>query len=297
MLIFIGETEKLKRDLGNLTNEEKAKLRDISHQQTLLEAEKKSVEELRADMADKQQKLGENRQQLLATTEELKRNADNIKQLSQQKVDLEKNIQVKQNDLKHYEMEHKAARIRAQAQENKVQGLRQNLEKLNLRDKQLFADVQHVEGKLESKKQEVKKHQKSVEQNNENIRNARERESKGQKTITEAKKQLSSIEQQIRQTGEKIAEHERLLHQASEVLRQANGKFDSNQQLKATNYKRLENIEKTITDLKVYHCEQQKQYEEKSVEIIKRELERREKIKANNTNTNTVSNEQVKRRS
>jgi hypothetical protein len=80
-------------------------------------------------------------------------------------------------------------------------------------------------------------------------------------------------------------------------VRQSNDKFANNQTVKTTNYQRLEKLEETITRLKEYHFEQQQKYEEIAAAIVKRELERRENMRTNkNKNSNTVLNEQVKRR-
>jgi chromosome segregation ATPase len=295
--MFIDENEKLKRDLGNMINTEKAKVREMTHQQTLLEAEKKTVGELRADLANKKQSLVENRQLLVATNQELKTNAENIGQLSQQKARMEENIEIKRKELSHFEREHHAVRSRAQAQETKVQNLRQKLDVLNIRDKQLYGDVQHLEGKLTSKKKELEQSQEMVNQITKNIRNAEERGSKGRNVIAITGGELSSIDQRIRQASEQIADTERIFHETSKALHQSNDKFANNQTLKATNFQRLEKLEETITKLKEYHCEQQQKYEEIAAAIVKRELERREKMKINNNNnSNTVLNEQVKRR-
>ena len=270
-------------------------MRDITHQQTLLEAENKTVEELRVDIAAKQQTLADTRQALVSTTQELKTTVDNIGQLTKENIDLQKGIQVKRQELMFFEKQKLEAQREAQVQNVKVQKLRQKLDALNIRDKQLFADVQHLEGKLTQKKNEIDRSQKSVTAITDKIRIARENESNRQRAVETTTADVSSIDQRIAQNAEQIAQTERAFQEASRALRQSNESSVAHQEQRRAHYQRLEKLEETITKLKEHHCELQQKYEEKSAALAQQELQRRERIKAGNT-AKTVLTEQTKRR-
>ena len=109
--------------------------------------------------------------------------------------------------------------------------------------------------------------------------------------------EVSSIDQRIAQNAERIAQTERAFQDASRALRESNQRTGTNQEQRVAHYQRLENLEETITKLKEHHCELQQKYEEKSTALARQELERREKIKASNSNVNqTVLTEHTKRR-
>lgn len=198
------------------------KVRGITHQQTLLEAEKKTVEELRVGIAAKQQTLADTRQMLVSTRQELKTTVDNIGQLTKQKLDLGKDIQVKRQELMFLEKQKQDAQMEAEAQNSKVQKVRQKLDALNIRDKQLFADVQHFEGKLTQKKSEVDRSKKLVTETTDKIRIAHENESNRQGAVGTTTADVSSIDQRIAQNAEHIVQTERAFQEASRALRESN---------------------------------------------------------------------------
>ncbi|CAF1343766.1 unnamed protein product [Didymodactylos carnosus] len=161
---------KLKGSLDELINSEKITNREIIHQQTLLEAEKKSVEDLRADMDIKQQHIGHIKQEFMKTTTELNKIMNKITSAVQKKTDLQQNIVAKRVTLNSVKNEYIAIRSRIQTQDVIVQDLRRKMNQLNIHDKQLFTDVQHLKGEVNIKSQEMQENQESIREINQKMR-------------------------------------------------------------------------------------------------------------------------------
>ncbi|CAF1656903.1 unnamed protein product, partial [Didymodactylos carnosus] len=88
----------------------------------------------------------------------------------QKKTDLQQNIVAKRVTLNSVKNEYIAIRSRIQTQDVIVQDLRRKMNQLNIHDKQLFTDVQHLKGEVNIKSQEMQENQESIREINQKMR-------------------------------------------------------------------------------------------------------------------------------
>ncbi|CAF3770086.1 unnamed protein product [Rotaria sp. Silwood1] len=273
-----------------MISSEKAKIRDVTHLQTLIEAEEKKAEELQAFIDGKKKQLENLNEKLRFTSEELKHVTENGKALVERKYILKKNLQEMHSQLNTVEREYQNAHVKVQLQDEKVQNLRQKIDLLNARDAKLSSDVRHIEDKLEHKVRQIENNNRLMDDIKENISKTHKQQENTQKIIQIAKEDLSSIQIDIGKVDIQIVKNEQDFVEMCEKLRQVNEAFTGNEQIRKANYEKLEKLEKSITDLKIYHCNLQKDYQEKIDNLIQ------EKVKEHQQKRVSVAVEQVRRK-
>jgi chromosome segregation ATPase len=263
-----------------LINSEKAKVREVSHQNTLLEAEKKTADQLKEEIDVKTQTLNNLKEQLTSMTNELKTVVENSKRLQEEKNKHKGMVQDMHRQLTDAEIEHRETRFKVQAQEDKVKGLHQNIDLLNKRDDQLKLDVNHLEDKLKQNINEIEKRKISMADLNDKVIKGRKDQENGSTIIKISEEELLLIKNDIQQLDAQISINDKKFSDLRDDLRQSNEAFARNEILKAFTYEKLQEVEMEITDLKKRYCEQQKKYDAQIHELIeqRRNVQQREQI-------------------
>ncbi|CAF4822724.1 unnamed protein product, partial [Rotaria socialis] len=81
------------------------------------------------------------------------------------------------------------------------------------------------------------------------------------------------LDTRVREQTNKIAQEEKSFRETTNRIRRANDKFADNEGVRAETYRRMEQLEKTITELKQYHYDEYVKFEMKGNQLINRDLE------------------------
>ena len=84
--------------------------------------------------------------------------------------------------------------------------------------------------------------------------------------------ELSLIKEEILERNEKINRHEGPFNELRQRLLLSQDKFQRNENEVLETYRKIERLQNTITKRREHHCEIQEKLEQKSFEIIDREL-------------------------
>ncbi|CAF5037480.1 unnamed protein product, partial [Rotaria sp. Silwood1] len=162
--IFKGDYENLQRLQDDMINSKQAKEREITHQQSLLDAEMKKAEDLAAEIEKKKIDLGNLRNKLTETNKTLDETTNKLTQLNTKKTNLENLLPEMRKQLEIVEKEYNVAREKVQNQDAKVQKIRQNIDTLELQKTKLCSDIEHATNKLKQHRVQMTNNSKSIEQ-------------------------------------------------------------------------------------------------------------------------------------
>ncbi|CAF0988084.1 unnamed protein product [Adineta steineri] len=277
-----SENRNLKVVLDELANSEKSMNREISHQQILLESEKKTMEQLRHDIETEQSHIRGIKKELMNTTTELNGINEKLTNFEQEKNAIQENIVAKRGELLATKKQHTSIHSRVQTQNVIIQSLRQKLDQLNVRDKQVFANVQNVKDKVNSKLQEMQKNGESIGRITDKIRDLQNQQEQSEQIIINSQKESTIPEQSLYRIDQVLADREKKYQNLGENLRQSTKIFIGNEQEKTNIIERMKKLEKVIGDNKVASCERKREFEEKAIAIVKNEKEKWKNAKTNN---------------
>ena len=267
--------EHVKQGLGEKVNLEKSKVREMSQQQALMESDQKSRQELQNDITNNQQKLAAIRQQLETTNDEIREIVTRTNDLENEKKSLGKDLNEKQRLFNNFEQAHRETQMQMQIQTSKVESLRRTVANMNHYEQKLVKDVKILQTKLDKKGFELAKNQKAIDRANENLHKVQNEAVQVRKTIENQRMELSLVKAEILERNEKINRHEGAFNDLRQRLLSSQDKFQTNENEVSETYRKIERLQNTITRLREHHCEIQEKLEQKSFEIIDRELVRK----------------------
>jgi len=268
-----GSMDQIKRSLGEKVNSQKSKAREMTQQQALLEAEKKTVQQLRDDLAANQTKLADVKQEMSVNMEKLMNVTGQMKDLQQEKTELEQRQKTTLQELNKCESAKWNAHRQVEVQKLKVQGLSQKLDTLNARDEKLSGEIKQVESKLNSKTEQVANNQNAINKVNENLRSVQEQQKKSRAILDASNTHFDSLNAKVREQTDKINQQEQAFRETNNRIRCAEDKFVGNEALRTKIYERSQRLEQSITELKQYHSDEQLNLQLKSNQLISQQLE------------------------
>ncbi|CAF1990555.1 unnamed protein product [Rotaria magnacalcarata] len=257
----LDEYQNLQRIQDEMANSEKTKVREVNHLEVLIDAEKKNVEHVQTEISTKKKDLEHATENLKSTNTALNQVNHNASELVDRKKSLEKNLATMNQQLINVQREHSETRSKVQTQDAKVQNLRQKSDLLNARDATLSADVKRIEEKIQNKTEKITKSNQIITSAKEKIGNTLQAQENGQTIVQIAKEEATSIDNEIKNLDAQIVTNENEINRMREKLRQSNDMLAANETVKMANYERLEKLEKSMTELKMYHCNLQKKYQ------------------------------------
>ncbi|CAF3295309.1 unnamed protein product [Rotaria sp. Silwood2] len=220
--------------------------------------------------------------------DDLKNIAVETERLRAEKVTLNGELQQTKDDLNKTEGEHRETRRKYETQKNKVETLRQNAEMLHRRNERLSINEQHIKERSNQKIAQVDKNTVATNEIKGKINAERLRLDNGQRTIETAKKDLITIKTKVERLDAEIVSKQTRFNEMKEELNRFHADVDTNEDQKAANYKRLEQIEKNLTGLMQHQCELQKGHATKIHNIA----QSKQSVKQTVINTNTLLNKQ-----
>ena len=264
--------EHVKQGLGEKVNLEKSKVREMSQQQALMDSDQKSRQELQNDINNNQQKLAAIQQQLETTNDEIREIVTRTNDLENEKKSLGKDLNEKQRLFNNFEQAHRETQMQMQVQISKVESPHRTLANMSHYEHKLFKHIKTLETKLDKKGFELGKNQKAIDRANKNVQKVQNEEVQARKTIEKQKIELSLIKEEILERNEKINRHEGPFNELRQRLLLSQDKFQRNENEVLETYRKIERLQNTITKRREHHCEIQEKLEQKSFEIIDREL-------------------------
>ncbi|CAF0787294.1 unnamed protein product [Adineta ricciae] len=282
-LIIVDEITNLKASLVELANAEKSVYCEITHQQTLFESERKSMEELRTGIENKQLCIRNIEQDLMNTTTELNGINNKLTNYIQKRTDIQQNIVTKGTALISLKQQRTVICSHIQTQNAITESLRRKLDELNLRDKQVFDNVQHLKDKINIKLLEIQKNDESIDQIAQKIHDIQKQQEQSKQIIITSKRESEMAKQKLHQIDQELADREQKYRQSNENLRQLTVTLVDDEQNKTNIIEKLKRLEKVIADNRIASCERKQEYELKAIAIIKSEKEKWKNAKLNNS--------------
>lgn len=281
-LLSEGENRNLKVALDKLADCEKSTNREISHQQSLLESEKKTMEQLHHDIETKQLQIRNIEEELMNTTTELNGINEKLAKSCEEKNDLQENIAAKRSGLIAKKNQHTSIRSCVQSQNCIMQSLRQKLDRLHVRDKQVFANVENLKEKVNIKSQEIQTNDESIRQITQKIHDLEKERDRNEQIIINSTKEPKIVEQKLNQIDQTLADCDKKYQNLSKELIESTKIFIGNEQEKNKIIEQMKKLEKVISDNRVASCERKREFEEQAIAIVASEKEKYKNAKLKN---------------
>lgn len=280
-MIFEGENQTLHITREGLLVAEKSTNREIVQQQALLNAEKKSVNDLQADIEAQQSHIAEVKQESMELTTELNGVKSKLNSYVQQKADIQQNIDDKRTALTTVKKEHIIISSQIQEQHAATANLRRKMEQLNMRDKQLAVEVSHLKDKVQNKSQEIQDTDGSIDRISQDIRALQDQQDQSELLVKNKNPELSITKSGLENIDQTLADRERMYDDLNENLRQSMNTFADNEQAKTSTIEQLKKLETVISDNRIECCKRKQEYEQKAIDIVKNEKEKWKNVRIN----------------
>ena len=267
--------ELTKRNLGEKENEEKAKKREIVHEEKLLESSKQNISELQQQIQSQQGKLAEVKQQADMNKSEIDLISSKIQQLQDDRIQCEQTRDECGKEMKKQEKLYQDTRVRVQQLSHKIQKLQQKLTVLNERDQQLMSQISNAERELNNKKQVAEQnraHLIEIKDKNNHIQSAR---SLVGRRLKEKQTMAADMQKRLEQNKGNFRQSEDVFGKLNVEIKQSNDQLEANGGMRTETLRKLQEYEKTMTDIQIHYFEQNSRLEQLSYQMIDEDIKRR----------------------
>ncbi|CAF2088870.1 unnamed protein product [Rotaria magnacalcarata] len=268
-----GRVDQVQRSLGEKVNDEKSRVRELNNQKMILAAEEKNMQQLRDDLANKQTELVSVNRELYTTTERLVHVVGQITDFQNEKNVLDQQLKTTRQELTKTESAHRQVRLNIKNQGSKVESVRQKFTVLHTREQKLNGKIQETDLNLKNKTDQLANTQNTINTLTEQLESTQTQYARSQKILETSSNEYKLLGTRVREQTNKIAQEERSFRETTNRIRRANDRFADNEGVRAETYRRMEQLEKTITELKQYHCDEYVKFEMKGNQLINRDLE------------------------
>jgi chromosome segregation ATPase len=247
---------------------------------------------LQQQIQAQQSKLAEITQKVATNNSEIDTMNDRIEQLQEEKVRIEQNRHECSEKMKNKDNIYHDTRTRMQQLSLTIQKLQQKLKVLDERDQQVMKQISTVEKELSNKIKAAEQHRLRLNENKERSAQVQSARLLAEKCMKDTKIMNEGVQRKLEQNEDHFTASEQIFKRLNMEINQSNGQLGNNEHKRVEVLRKLQQYEKTMTDIQIHYFQVNSKLEQLSYKMIHEDIQQRPNHKWNEARRNAHENQQ-----